>query len=140
MINSGEIMEESFFRKEEKKPGATEIPGLDNSTHQYADQSSFDKDRGLIAAILSYIPFLCLIPLLQMRDNEQARFHGKQGFLLFMIELVAGIFLIPGLSGMFWRMVLILSLGASIAGIIFGYQGRQYKLPLIGDIAEKIKL
>jgi len=133
-------MGESFFDREEKKTGHTEIPSLDDSAGQKPGDSTFDKDRALIASVLSYIPFLCLIPLLQMRDNEQARFHSRQGLILFLIELLAVLFLIPGLSSMIWKTVIILALGTSVAGIIFGIQGKKYKLPLIGDIAEKMKL
>jgi uncharacterized membrane protein len=75
-----------------------------------------------------------------MRDNEQARFHSKQGLLLFLVELLAVLFLIPGLSNLVWKIVIVLALGASAAGIIFGIRGKKYKLPLIGDIAEKMKL
>lgn len=133
-------MGESFFDKEEEKTGHTEIPNLNGSAGQKTGDSSFETDRALIAAVLSYIPFLCLVPLLQMRDNEQARFHSRQGLILFLIELLAALFLIPGLSGMIWKTILILALGTSVAGIIFGIQGKMYKLPIISDIAEKMKL
>nr|MBN2276308.1 hypothetical protein [candidate division Zixibacteria bacterium] len=134
-------MEDSFFGKDENQGGQTEIPRFEEAQDVRDDStSSLDRDRGLIAAILSYIPFLCLIPLLQMRDNEQARFHSRQGLILFLIELMAVLFLIPGLSSMFWKTIIIAALGASVAGIILGIQGRKYKLPLIGDLAEKINL
>lgn len=133
-------MEDSFFKSDEKRDAESAIPNLDEGNTGGKNAAGIDKDRGLIASVLSYIPFLCLIPLLQMRDNEQARFHSKQGLLLFLIELLAALFLIPGLSSMIWKTVIIIALGASVAGIIFGIQGKQYKLPFIGDIAEKIKL
>jgi uncharacterized membrane protein len=131
---------ESFFKNDGEESKRSRIPGLDDSLDAPGNGASLDKDRGMIAAVLSYIPFLCLIPLLQMRDNEHARFHSKQGLILFLIELLAVLFLIPGLSSLVWKTVLILTLGASVAGIVFGIQGRKYKLPFIGEIAEKIKL
>lgn len=135
----------SFFKDDNTESGGKtqagpEIPDLGDSPGSSSPGIEFDKDRGLIAAILSYIPFLCLIPLLQMRDNETARFHSRQGFILFLIELLALLFLIPGMSGLFWKAIIIFALGASVAGIIFGIQGKQYRLPIIGDFAEKIKL
>ena len=133
-------MEDSFFKKDDNETGRPQIPSLDDSPGEGAPGTGFEKDRGVVAAVLSYIPFLCLIPLLQMRDSEQARFHSRQGLLLFLIELLAVLFLIPGLSNFVWKIVIILALGASAAGIIFGVQGKKYKLPLIGDIAEKMKL
>jgi uncharacterized membrane protein len=134
-------MTESFFKKDESEIGQAAIPDLDESTNKGTLQEwSVDQDEGTIASILSYIPFLCLIPLLQMRNNEKARFHSRQGLILFLFEILAGILLIPGLSGFIWKAVLILALGASAAGIIFGIQGKDYKLPIIGDIADKIKI
>jgi uncharacterized membrane protein len=131
-------MSDSFFEKNDQPTGKTDIPSLDENKDEFG-QGEGEKDRVVIAAVLSYIPFLCLIPLLQMRDNKQARFHSKQGLILFLIELLALLFLIPGLSGMFWKTIIIIALGASVAGIIFGIQGKSYKLPFIGDIADKLK-
>ena len=134
-------MTESFFRKDESETAPTAIPDLNETAgKEPLPKWDADQDEGTIASILSYIPFLCLIPLLQMRNNEKARFHSRQGLILFLFEILAGILLIPGLSGFIWRAVLILALGASAAGIIFGIQGKDYKLPIIGDIAEKIRI
>ncbi len=135
-------MSDSFFKNEDdERVGGPDIPDLDDTGE---GKSSYgggtEKDRALIASILAYIPFLCLIPLIQMRDSEQARFHSRQGLVLFLIELIAILFLIPGLSSLVWKTILVVALGASVAGIIFGMQGRMYKIPLVGEIAEKIKL
>lgn len=134
----------SFFKEENTEPEGEsqdreDIPGVDDA-FKTASQAEFNNDRGALASILSYIPFICLIPLLQMRDVEEARFHSRQGFVLFLIELLALIFLIPGLSGLFWKAILIFALGASVAGIIFGIQGKLYRLPIIGDFAERLKI
>jgi len=133
-------MVDSFFKQDDSTSGKSEIPSLNDTDQSQSTGADHDRDRGVIAAVLSYIPFLCLVPLLQMRDNEQARFHSRQGLILFLIELLALLFLIPGLSGLVWKMVIIIALGASVAGIIFGLQGKKYKLPIIGDIADKIKI
>ncbi len=130
---------DSFF-KDDKEEAGGDIPGIGDSKEEPPKIAELDDDQGAIAGILSYIPFLCLIPLIQMRDNEQARFHSRQGLVLFLIELAAGLFLIPGLAKLICITVLILSLGASIAGIMFGVQGKLYRLPIIGDISDKLKL
>jgi len=132
-------MDDSFFKKENDKSGESDIPNLDE-LNTGSEQNGFERDRGVIGAVLSYIPFLCLVPLLQMRDNETARFHSKQGLILFLIELLALLFLIPGLSKMIWTTVIVIALGASVAGIVLGIQGKKYRLPLIGDIADKMRL
>jgi uncharacterized membrane protein len=133
-------MADSFFKNGDSEIDGAEIPELDDAARQKQDDREFLKDQGTIASILAYIPLICLIPLLQMRESEEARFHSKQGLILFLIEILAGLFLIPGLSAMVWKTVLILALGAAAAGIIFGIQGKGYKLPIIGDIAEKLKI
>ena len=135
-------MNDSFFKDgDDEKVGGAKIPDLnDTGKGKSSEGGGTDKDRAMIAAILAYIPFLCLIPLIQMRDSEQARFHSRQGLVLFLIELAAIIFLIPGLSSLIWKTILVVALGASVAGIIFGMQGRMYKIPLVGEIAEKLKI
>lgn len=133
-------MAESFFKKEEEIVGQNSIPNIDDAATGPVIEKDLGRDQGVIASIIAYIPFLCLIPLLQMRENDRARFHSKQGLLLFLLEILSGIFLIPGLSAAIWKTVLILVLGAAAAGIIFGIQGKNYRLPIIGDLAEKIKL
>ena len=133
-------MNDSFFKDEHSENVKPDIPDLDDSSNGKTAGAGVDRDRAMIASILSYIPFLCLIPLIQMRDNEQARFHSRQGLVLFLIELAAILFLIPGLSSLIWKTILVIALGASIAGIVFGLQGRMYKIPLVGEIAEKLKL
>ncbi len=133
-------MADSFFRKDDEEMTEPQIPALAESEKEQDKEADLLKDQGMIASILAYIPFLCLIPLLQMRENEAARFHSKQGLLLFLIEIMAGIFLIPGLSATIWKTILILALGAAAAGIIFGIQGKPYRLPLVSDIADRMKL
>jgi len=134
-------MSDSFFKNDNDDLNNDGIPrSLGGGGEGNTAGSGVDRDRGVIAAILSYIPFLCLVPLLQMRDSEQARFHSRQGLILFLIELLAVLFLIPGLSSLIWKTILVIALGASVAGIIFGLQGKKYKLPLIGDLAQRLKL
>ena len=97
-------------------------------------------DEGKAAALLAYIPFLCFVPLIKMRDNRYAVAHGKQGLVLLLIELVAAVLLVPRISTLIWQLVLVASLGAAIYGVINVLQGRWAKLPLIGDFAERLKV
>ncbi|MFQ5608428.1 MAG: hypothetical protein ACE5GA_10805 [Candidatus Zixiibacteriota bacterium] len=90
--------------------------------------------------VFSYVPILCLLPILRMGQDEGLRFHARQGLVLFLIEIVAAIFLIPALSSLIWKAILIACIGSSIAGAVFALQGRQIRLPIIGDLADKIKI
>jgi len=96
--------------------------------------------EGKAAAILGYIPFMCFVPLIKMRDNPFALKHGKQGLILFALEILAIIFLFPKISQLFWGMILILCLVSAAAGIIYATQGREWKIPFIGELGDKLKL
>ena len=61
-------------------------------------------DEGKAAAILGYIPFMCFVPLVKMKDNPFAFRHGKQGLVLFIIEIIAVIFLLPKIN-LLWSVI-----------------------------------
>ncbi|MBD3169268.1 MAG: hypothetical protein GF307_07275 [candidate division Zixibacteria bacterium] len=112
------------------------------------NQENFEQDyekyreieEGKSGAILGYIPFLCFIPLVMMRDNKFAVKHGKQGLLLFLIEIVAVIFLFPGISEFFWKLILVVCAIIAIIGIIHGLQGKEFNLPFFSDFVEKFRV
>ena len=141
-------MSDSFFHNEPNDKPSGAIPSLDGESREedHTTQAAPDRtgslgtDDGRLAAIMAYIPFLCFVPLLSMKNNTEARFHARQGFVLFIIELIAVLFLIPGLSSLVFKVVLIACAGMAIAGVYFALQGKNYKLPLVGDLADKTKL
>ena len=101
---------------------------------------SGDSAGNNLLVVFSYVPLFCLFPILKMGSDENLRFHARQGLVLFLIEIVAALFLIPALSSLFWKAVLIACIGSAVAGILFSLQGKRYRLPVIGDLAEKIKV
>ncbi|MDH3891473.1 MAG: hypothetical protein OEV49_10360 [candidate division Zixibacteria bacterium] len=136
-------MTDSFFRDDPKEKPTGEVPGLDGSAKAGAETEStgrFTSDEGRMAAIMAYIPLLCFVPLLSMKENKEARFHARQGVLLFLIELVAVLFLVDAISDLVFKGILIGAAALSVAGIVFAVQGRNYRLPIIGDLADKAKL
>ncbi|MBU8934086.1 MAG: hypothetical protein KOO62_08760 [candidate division Zixibacteria bacterium] len=138
-------MNESFFKDDPGDKQAGVIPELEQPNSGDSGQASsggneFATEEGRMAAILAYIPFLCFIPLLNMRDNKEARFHARQGVMLFLVELVAALFLIDGIADFVFKVFIVFAAALSVAGIIFAVQGKNYRLPIIGDIAEKSKL
>ena len=131
-------MSDSFFdhnQADDKYGEAGSIPELDGS-----ETKSRPSEERRMAAIMAYIPFLCFVPLIKMRDDPYAVFHGRQGLVLFFVEIIAFIFSFPHLSQLFWTAIIIACIGAAVAGIIFAVQGKMHKLPLIGDIAEKLRI
>jgi fumarate reductase subunit D len=97
-------------------------------------------EEGKAAAILGYVPFLCFIPLIKMRENPFAFRHGKQGLFLFFVEILAVFFMFDIISNLFWGMLLILSVGSAVAGILYAIQGKEFTIPFIGDTADKLKI
>ena len=84
-------MTESFFKddNENQEQETNAIPELDSPVIELDDPEivdEFQSEEGRMAAIMSYIPFLCFVPLLNMKDNKEAQFHAKQGVMLFLIE------------------------------------------------------
>jgi uncharacterized membrane protein len=104
------------------------------------DLEAREIDEGKAAAILAYLPFLCFVPLIKMRENRFAVAHGKQGLVLFFLELLAALLLVPAISSLVWKVVLILCLGAAMAGVSSVLQGGWFKIPVIGQLADRLKL
>ncbi|NIN00209.1 MAG: hypothetical protein GTO24_19670 [candidate division Zixibacteria bacterium] len=129
-------MTEEIFGPEGRKEEAEETrePG----TNEEARKKMIDE--GKAAAMLGYIPFMCFVPLIKMRDNPFAFRHGKQGLVLFIIEIIAVIFLLPKISDLLWSVVIVLCLAAAVAGIIFSLQGKEWKIPFVGDWADKLRV
>ncbi len=129
-------MPEQLFGTDEgeEKAKETEQPETEEETKKKMIE------EGKAAAMLGYIPFMCFVPLIKMKDNPFAFRHGKQGLILFIIEIIAVIFLLPKISDLLWTIVLVLCLAAAVAGIIFSLQGQEWKIPFIGDWADKLKI
>jgi fumarate reductase subunit D len=129
-------MSEDMFGSNQIKdpPGDAGQPQMDEEVRRKMIE------EGKAAAMLGYIPFMCFVPLVKMKDNPFALKHGKQGLLLFIIEIIAVIFLLPKVGDLLWGAVIVLCLAAAAAGIFFATQGQEWKVPFIGDWADKFKI
>lgn len=111
-----------------------------------------------VGALLCYLP-ICginliysIIVLITDKTNKLARFHAFQSLLLlaayivgiFAVSILAGI--IGGVTGsaalgslfsLLSIVIVIAFLGLTILGCIKGYQGQLFKIPFIGDMADK---
>lgn len=86
----------------------------------------------LLSAV-GYISFLCIIPLILKRDSNFAQFHGKQALLLAVFWYVVQLLFF---SIQWLNIVQFLCILACCAS---AYQGKYFKIPLLGDYAEKLK-
>jgi len=131
-------MADSFFdhgQSEAPSPEQESAPG-----REPAGPAGMPTEEQRMAAVMAYIPVICFVPLLKMRDDPYVYFHARQGLVLFFLEIVAFIFSFPHLSQLFWTVMIIACIGAAVAGAMFAMQGKMHKLPLIGDVAEKLKV
>jgi len=104
---------------------------------------SEDKEiqEGKIFALISYLWILCLVPLLLKKENKFAMFHAKQGLVLFICEIALWIIGIIPILGWLISIVGSLICGIlSLVGIIQALMGNYWKIPVLGDYAEKISI
>ena len=94
--------------------------------------------EGKVFAILAYLPFLCIIPLLLRKDNDFVLAHGKQGLVIFVAEI--GVFVLSIVFAWIFRIGMFLLLTLSFIGIIAVLKGRNIDLPVISKVAQKITL
>lgn len=84
-------------------------------------------------ALLSYLHYLFLIPLLAKKESKFAQFNAKQGLLMFILEFFIWIPIIGWLLGIALFIVWIIA-------VINVLQGKYWKIPVIGDYAEKLNI
>jgi uncharacterized membrane protein len=100
-------------------------------------------DNTMIMGILCYLGVLVIIPYLMAKDNAFVKFHIKQGVVLaglWIILYVAREMFIPW---RYWEIVGFINLGLvilSIIGIVFVVQKKQTALPIIGSLADSVKI
>ncbi len=141
-----ENLEEKKYQTDSESGGTGQSSGGErrddinlDAESPYVDEEEM-VEEGRAAAILGYVPFLCFIPLIRMRHNKFAYRHGKQGLFLFFVEIMAVFFMIDVISNLFWGVLLILAVGSAIFGIIYAIQGKDFTIPFIGDVADKMKI
>ena len=100
-----------------------------------------NKEQINIMALISYLGFLCLIPVLTKEKDEFARFHAKQGLVLFICEaatwmavaVIPFFFFLANLIGIFWLVL-------SLIGIVNVIKNQKQELPAIGRFADRFKI
>lgn len=101
-------------------------------------------DQGKLMAILSYIGPLVIVSYLVAKDNPVAKFHIKQGAVLFVIEvavwIVSKFFLFLYFLYPLWLVLNLALLVLSIVGIMNVVQGKEKELPLVGKYSSHIPI
>ena len=93
---------------------------------------------GMPFALLSYILFLWILTFIFEKDNQFARFHAKQGIVIFIGNVIClYCMFIPVLGGLFRLATFVLFI-MSLYGIYFALTGKRKKIFFVGDIADKL--
>ena len=92
-----------------------------------------DIEEGKALAVISYFWLISLIVLLVKKDNEFVLFHARQGLVL---AILATIFSLIPIIGWLLNIVVIIF---AVVGIVKALAGETWKMPLLGDFAQKIK-
>jgi len=88
---------------------------------------------------ISYLFFLCIIPLMIKRKNPFVLLHARQGLVIFLFEVLIFIFSIIPVLGSFIGVVGgIICFCLSIFGIAQALRGSEAAIPFITNISKKI--
>jgi uncharacterized membrane protein len=99
-----------------------------------------EEEEGKLPSMLGYVPFLFFVPLFGAKKNRFAVRHGQQAFALFIIEMVALLFLIDEFSDFVWTVVFVACLGLALVGCVHAAQGKFWKIPYLSDLVQKYDL
>lgn len=119
----------------------------DGKVIKTADPKDLEENKGI--TFLSYIGIFFLIPLLAKRESAFAQYHAKQGMVLqvgiLVVFIPIFIFGLIPLIGWFilffgWAFVVIFYITSIILGLINVSKGEMKPVPLVGTIAEQIKI
>ena len=86
---------------------------------------------------LGYVGFLCILPLVLRKDSAFCQYHGKQGLILAIFDLIIRLFTV---TGWFYTFLLVIYYAIIVYSLIRSYKGEYFTLPMISDIAKEIKL
>ena len=92
-----------------------------------------DIEEGKALAVISYFWLISLIVLLVKKDNEFVLFHARQGLVLAILATVFSFIPIIG-----WLLNIVVIIFA-VVGIVKALAGETWKMPILGDFAQKIK-
>jgi len=107
-----------------------------DSSGQATKSPAEEKDEVKWLAALAYLPLICLIPLFLSREDEFIQKHAKQGFVLFMVELVAMLLKIDAI----WNLIIFICIATAIVGALGILLKGEIRIPLLADFAEKLNI
>ncbi|HEA47458.1 MAG TPA: hypothetical protein ENH97_03515 [bacterium] len=105
------------------------------------DEKGKEIEEGKVFAALSYIPIIGLIFLFAAKENRFTLFHAKQGAILTGFFILGYILTFVIRDAWFLGiLILIPTLIGMVMGAIKSLGEEKFKIPLVADLAEKIKV
>jgi uncharacterized membrane protein len=120
-------MDESNLNSEEQQEEESE------EVKEVTPEELLDQEPDKIAAILAYVPFLCFYALLLKKENDFAYYHGKQGLVLFIAELIA----VALRWNMVWNLLLIVLGATAIWAMVSALRGEAFRIPILSDFVDR---
>ncbi len=113
-----------------EQPKAQPAPAVPQGKDFTANFDPKDIQDNKVMAVLAYLSWLILIPLLvsPAKDSPYVRFHVNQGLILFIATFISGLLsvvCIGAITGIICFVLMIL-------GIVNAAQGKAKELPIIG--------
>ncbi len=105
------------------------------------NQQSEVKNKVNVMALLSYLGFLVIIPLVVEKKDEFVRFHIKQGLVLLIAEVATMMIgWVPIIGWLVWMVGSLAWLVLLIIGITNVVKNKKEPIPVVGQFAEKLKV
>ena len=102
------------------------------------DKKDIEENKAMAA--ISYFSILCLFPLLFKTKSPYVQFHAKQGFVLFVAEIVLALInVMPIFGPLIYAIGMVAAIIISIIGIIKTMQGEMWEIPYISKWVGKVK-
>jgi uncharacterized membrane protein len=100
-----------------------------------------DIEENKLLAAIGYIGILCVLPLALKPKSQFCKFHGKQGLILLIGEvinmLISVIPVIGWLLGLIGGIALLI---LSILGLLKALNGEYWEMPYLSEYAKKINI
>src|SRR3990167_7975590 len=116
---------------------------MDEETFGTKPEPSLDPEiqEGKFFAAVGYLSPLCFVPLLLKKGNRFAQFHGKQGLVLFILEVAASILkAVPALGDLIFTVAFVVFGILSVIGVVKVLMGEYWEMPVVYEIANRITL
>lgn len=141
MEENKELERQNVFKEEKEKQanGGGQVVATTQSTSETKTAIGLEENiAGLLCYLFTFVSGI--IFLLIEKENKFVRFHAMQSLIFF-----GGYFIISFIIGLIPIIGLIIGLLAFPIGLVIAiflmykaYKGEQYKLPIIGNMAEQL--